>query len=184
MIVAEAVSPVLAPWSSFYLMTSSSAAALTGLMFIVITLVTGTERARKSPDGISTFSTPTVVHFCSALLVSAILSAPWHALVSLAVVLGTASLGGVVYVLHVMHRTRQLRSYTPDLEDWAWYTISPLGAYVTLLAGALLLITVPANALFVLAGGVMLLIFIGIRNAWDVVTYIAISSPGSPSDSS
>jgi len=40
--------------------------------------------------------------------------------------------------------------------------------------GAIALAAVPVQALFILAGGVMLLIFIGIRNAWDSVTYIAI----------
>jgi len=30
------------------------------------------------------------------------------------------------------------------------------------------------QALFALAGGALLLIFIGIRNAWDIVTFIAI----------
>lgn len=71
---------------------------------------------------------------------------------------------GVAYVLRVMHRTRRLTIYTADLEDWTWYAILPLVAYAAL----------PGQALFVLAGGVVLLTFIGIRNAWDSLTYIAI----------
>ncbi|MBV8117920.1 MAG: hypothetical protein JOZ01_08060, partial [Candidatus Eremiobacteraeota bacterium] len=78
--MAENASALLVPWGSFYVMTGSSAAALTGLMFVVITLVMGTQRLTQSRDGVSTFSTPTVVHFCSALFVSALLAAPWHAL--------------------------------------------------------------------------------------------------------
>jgi hypothetical protein len=179
MIAGEVAMSLLKAWSGFYLMTSSSAAALTGLMFIVITLVTGTERLQKSPDGISTFSTPTVVHFCAALFISAVLSAPWSGLITPAIVLALAGVYGIVYLLRVTHRTRRLSNYNPDIEDWAWYSVLPFFAYGAILAGAILLAFIPAKGLFVLAGGVLGLIFIGIRNAWDVVTFIAIGGPAS-----
>lgn len=182
--MAPIASSVLTPWSSFYVMTGSSAAALTGLMFVVITLVTGVERVRRNPDGISTFSTPTVVHFCAALLVSAILSAPWHSLIQPAAVIGLAGLYGVSLVARVVYRARRMTAYRADLEDWAWYTILPLVAYCALLAGAIMLPLTPWHALFALAGSVILLIFIGIRNAWDVVTFIVIDHPGEPPSSS
>src|ERR1700736_2928532 len=98
--MTESASSVLAPWSNFYIMTGSAAGGLTGLMFVVITLLTGAEHLPTiRRDGLSTFSTPTVVHFGAALLVSAILSAPWHSLVPPAALLGIAGLYGVVYVL-------------------------------------------------------------------------------------
>lgn len=165
----------MSEWTSFYVMTGSSAAALTGLMFVVVTLVTRTERERARV-GTAVFSTPTVLHFCAALLISAILSAPWHVLQPAAWLIGLIGLWGAVYILRVMFRTRQLSAYTADLEDWAWYTILPLLAYAVTLASAVALSTAPAQALFALAAGVVLLIFIGIRNAWDIVTYLAISS--------
>jgi hypothetical protein len=182
--MAETASSFLTPWSNFYIMTGSSAAALTGLMFVVITLVSGEERLRRAPDGISTFSTPTVVHFCTALLVSTILSAPWHLLVHPAALLGLAGLCGVGYVLRVMHLTSRLSMYNPDLEDWVWYTILPFVGYGAILASAIALTAHPVEALFALAAGVVLLIFIGIRNAWDIVTYIAVGGPRDPPSSS
>jgi hypothetical protein len=181
--MTETASSVLTAWSSFYIMTGSAAASLTGLMFVVITLVTGTERLQKNQDGISTFSTPTVAHFGAALLVSAILSVPWRSLVHPATLLGLIGLFGVVYVLRLMYRTRRLTMYSADFEDWAWYTILPLLAYGAILAGAIVLPANPVVALFVLAAGVVLLIFIGIRNAWDIVTFIAIGSPDKPPSS-
>lgn len=177
--MTETASSILAPWSNFYVMIGSSAAALTGLMFVVITLVSGEERVRRAPDGVSTFSTPTVVHFSAALFVAAILSAPWHVLAQPAALLAIAGLSGVVYVLRVMARARQLSTYRPDLEDWVWYTVLPLVGYGAMLTAAMLLFAVPSDGMFVLAGAVMLLIFLGIRNSWDVVTYIAIRDPGS-----
>jgi hypothetical protein len=172
--MAETASAFLTAWSSFYVMTGSSAAALTGLMFVVITLVTARERAEDTHAGISTFSTPTVMHFATALLVSAVLIAPWRSLVHAGVAAAFIGLCGVAYILRVMHRTTRLTFYTADLEDWTWYTILPFVAYGVISAGAIALTAVPVQALFIIAGGVMLLIFIGIRNAWDIVTYIAI----------
>jgi hypothetical protein len=171
--VADNASSLLVPWSSFFVVAGSSAAALTGLMFVVITLVTGTERLQQSPDGISTFSTPTVVHFGTALLLSALLCAPWHSLVYPGVMIALAGLYGMVYVVRIVHWTKRLISYVADLDDWIWYTILPFAGYAAIFAGAIGLFAVPLKALFVLAGGMLLLVFIGIRNAWDIVTYIA-----------
>src|SRR5260370_14564572 len=75
----EAVLSPLATWQTFYVITGSAAATLTGLMFVVITLIAGVRQRRSSESGVA-FGTPTVVHFCLALLVAAILSAPWQAL--------------------------------------------------------------------------------------------------------
>jgi hypothetical protein len=175
-------SSFLTPWSNFYVMTGSSAAALTGLMFVVITLVDRVERSQRSQDGIATFSTPTVMHFCAALLVSAILNAPWHSLTHVAVLIGLVGLLGAAYILRIIIRTKRLTVYTPDVEDWTFYSILPFVAYGAILGGAIALTAVPVNALFALAGGVVLLIFIGIRNAWDVVTYVAIGGPSQPRD--
>ena len=175
--MAETASSLLTEWSNFYVMAGSSAAALTGLMFVVITLVTRIERAEDAHAGIATFSTPTVMHFAAALLVSAVLLAPWRSLLHPGVVVALIGLYGVVYILRVMHGTRRLTSYRADLEDWIWFTILPFVAYGAISAGAIALAGPPVRALFIIAGGVVLLIFIGIRNAWDVVTYLMIRRP-------
>ena len=74
----DAVSPLTA-WENFYVIVGSSGAALTGLQFVVVALV-AESRAQSSHREIAAFGTPTVIHFCAVLLISAILSAPWHAL--------------------------------------------------------------------------------------------------------
>src|SRR6266568_263880 len=90
-IVQEAGMSFLTTWQSFYVITGSAAATLTGLMFVVITLIMGT-RARRSSGTIGAFSTPTVVHFGVALLVAALLSAPWQALWNAGLLLGLCGL--------------------------------------------------------------------------------------------
>lgn len=174
------ITPILAPWSNFYMLTGSAAAALTGLMFVVITLIFGETRLKPTLDGIGTFSTPTVLHFCNALFVSAMLVAPWHTIVIVEPLVGLIGLGGVLYVCRLVFRQLRLTSYRPDLEDWTWFTFAPFVAYAAILAGAMLLHVLPAKALFVIGGAVVLLLFIGIRNSWDVVTYMATGAPDGP----
>ncbi len=177
--MADTASPILTQWSNFYVMTGSSAAALTGLMFVVISLVTNAQ-GRTTHDGVSTFNTPTVFHFSAALVISAVLSAPWPSLLPAAVLLGAGALYGIGYILTLMYRARRLRTYTPDLEDWVWFTWVPCVAYGTVLGGAIFLPTAAREALFALAGGALLLILLGIRNAWDVITFITIEEPDKP----
>jgi hypothetical protein len=107
-------------------------------------------------------------------LVAAILSAPWQVLWQAGVLLGLSGLGGVSYVLIVLRRVRRQRDYQPVLEDWLWHTVLPLVSYTALLVAALVLPGQPAPALFATAAGTLLLLFIGIHNAWDNVVYIAL----------
>ncbi len=174
--MAESATALLGSWSSFYVMTGSAAAALTGLMFVVISLTMGRVRPNNR-DGISTFSTPTVLHFCAALFVSGVLVAPWHELLLPSLTVAGFGLYGVIYVTRIIFRTRNLHEYTADAEDWVWYGVMPLLAYAITLGGAAALAAGAVKALFAVAGGVLLLLFIGIRNAWDVVTYIAVGGP-------
>jgi len=163
---------MLSSWNSFYVMTGSSAAALTGLVFIVITLISEKDSA-KSESGLSTYTTPTVVHFSCALLTSAIMCAPFASLVPITVILGLAGVAGMVYVLLIAGRQARMRTYRPDMEDWTWNVVLPFIAYATLTAGAIALPLSGSGALFAPATAVALLIAVGIHNAWDVVTFLA-----------
>ncbi len=172
-IVQEAALSPLATWQNFYVIIGSAAAALTGLMFVVITLIMGT-RARRSSGTLAAFGTPNVVHFGVALLVAAILSAPWPALWNAGLLLGLSGLGGVTYVVIVVRRARRQTDYQPVLEDWLWHTVFPLISYTALVVAAIVLLGNPAPALFVIAAVTLLLLFTGIHNAWDTVTYLAV----------
>src|SRR5690349_9031512 len=68
---------LLTRWENFYVIVGSSAGALTGLQFVVIALIAEAETSSSMLE-VRAFGTPTVVHFCASLLISAILSAPWH----------------------------------------------------------------------------------------------------------
>src|SRR2546421_8553850 len=85
-----AVSP-FAAWESFYVIVGSSAAALTGLQFVVVVL--GAEARSIGPE-VGAFGTPTVVHFCATLLISAIVSVPWRAVSNAGLALGAGGVAG------------------------------------------------------------------------------------------
>ena len=131
--MSEALLSPLATWQNFYVIIGTAAATLTGLTFVVVTLIAGVrERASSPSEAFATFNTPSVVHFSLALLVAAILSAPWQALWQAGVLLGLSGLGGVSYVLIVLRRVRRQRDYQPVLEDWLFHTVLPLVAYTAL----------------------------------------------------
>ena len=167
----EAMAPIFSPWESFYVIVGSSAAALTGLQFVVIALVADV-RGRSSPETIDAFATPTVVHFCAALLISALLSAPWHTIGSVAVILSVAGIAGLVYCGVVIRRAQRQTGYQPVFEDWLWHSALPFAGYAVLLIAAISLKLHLTGALFAIAGVALVLLFIGIHNAWDTVTFI------------
>jgi hypothetical protein len=165
---------MLLAWENFYIIVGSSAGALTGLQFVVMALVADSP-ARTDTDTIDTFGTPTVVHFCAVLLVSSILSAPWQALSHASAAIGICGAAGVIYSLIVVRRARRVTAYRPELEDWIFHCVLPLLAYVTLLVSAVALTSRQVPALFGVAFFTLILLFVGIHNAWDTVTYVAVA---------
>jgi len=88
------------------------------------------------------------------------------------------SFQGVTYILIVLWLARhRLPEYQLVRSDWLWYTLLPLVSYTVLIVAALVLLSQPAPAMFVIASATMLLLFIGIHNAWDLVTYMAFERP-------
>ena len=139
---------------------------------MVIALIADS-RTPSTTREVDAFGTPTVVHFCAVLLISAILSAPWHTLSGVDVVLAACGLAGMVYAAIIVRRAKGQTRYKPVMEDWLWHAVLPLIAYTALLLAAVGLRHYPTRALFVLGATMLLLLVTGIHNAWDAVTYIA-----------
>jgi hypothetical protein len=164
----------LSSWESFYVIVGSSGGALIGLQFVVITLIAG-RRDLARAGAMSAFGTPTVVHLAGALLVSAIMSAPWASLPILSIVLLMCGVGGLAYGVIVVRRARRQTDYEPVGEDWIWHAVLPLVTYGALTLAAALLSMDPGHALFVIGTAALGLLIIGIHNAWDTVTHIVVS---------
>jgi hypothetical protein len=163
-------------WETFYVIVGSAAGALTGLMFVVIALLANTGGSARQ---IHTFATPTVVHFGAALLLSTTLAAPWPGTGGLRVALVVYGAAGVVYTVVVLRWARRQDQYAPVFEDWMFHTVLPFAAYAGVLVGAAALTGPTTDMLFVIGGAAVLLLFIGVHNAWDAVTFfITRGTPG------
>ncbi len=172
---------LLAGWDSFYVITGSSAAALTGLMFVVIALsgeakVTGGLEA--SVATIRAFSTPTVVHFGAVLLLAALLTTPGHTVLTLSGSVGVCGFAGLCFIRWVVVQMRRQITYAPVAADWEWHVRLPALAYAGLLAGAAGLWWRPGTALVLVAAAALFLLYIGIHNAWDAAIYVSVARRG------
>ena len=166
-------------WDNFYVIVGSAAAALTGLQFVVMALVADLRRPGTRSD-IDAFGTPTILHFSAVLVVAAIVCAPWPEPVGRTIALTACGATGIVYGAIVARRARRAQ-YRPVAEDWIWHVVLPLTAYVSLFGASAQLVAAESSVpLFVVGGASLLLLFVGIHNAWDTVTYIVVDGGGRP----
>jgi hypothetical protein len=166
---------LLSNWQNFYMIMGTAAATLTGLMFVATTLLAGLDTHTPLANaGIAAYNTPTVVQFCAVLLLAGILSAPWQTFSIISLPLGLVGLGMVLYSIIVLRRMRRVPHYQTTLEDWWWYMALPLLANISLIVAALLLPNNPPFALYIIGSAMLLLLIVGIRNAWDNVTFLAL----------
>lgn len=161
----------LSEWESFYVIVGSSAGALIGLQFVVITLIADAPVGGADERAGQAFATPTLVHFGAVLLVSAILSAPWDGLAAAAALWGAVGLAGIAYCAVVARRLRSQDAYRPVLEDQLFYVLLPLVGYALLAAAAGAAWRFERSPLFMAATAALMLLLVGIHNAWDMVMY-------------
>jgi hypothetical protein len=158
-------------WDNFYITAGAAAATLTGLLFVVITL--GSQlSASRAAGGIHAFVTPTLVHFGGVLFETLTLLAPWPSPWPPGIVLGLWGLAGLAYVMIVIRMLRRLDFVSLDLWAWIAYAAAPAFANASLIAGAAGLIAERSFAPYAIAGAIMLLLFVGIHDAWDLTLWI------------
>lgn len=167
-----------ADWENFYVIVGSAAGALVGLQFVVMALLADLPRVQSGAEAGNAFATPNVVHFGAVLLVSAVACAPWRGVDAPGFVFGLLGLCGVGYALIVTRRMRSQTAYKPEFEDWLFHSLLPFAAY------SIMAVTGYATRLheywpmFGVGTGVLLLLFVGIHNAWDAATYhVYVSRP-------
>jgi len=163
--------PALAGWNNFYVIVGSSAGALIGLQFVVISLIAEKTISQTDAQAGDAFATPSVVHFAVVLLLSAVVSAPWDGVSAISVLWGLVGLSGIVYSAVVTRRMRTQTAYRPEFYDWFFYVLLPFAAYLMLAASAFMVHSHTRASLFTVAAASLLLLFVGIHNAWDAVTY-------------
>jgi hypothetical protein len=136
-----------------------------------MTLIADLPTARVSPEAGGAFATPSVIHFGVVLFLSALLSAPWHGIGAVATLLAMVGLCGMLYGVMVLRRIRAQSAYQPVFEDWLFHFVLPMVSYALLIVSAFAAHGHARTGLFMVAGTSLLLLFIGIHNAWDTVMY-------------
>jgi hypothetical protein len=168
----------VAGWQNFYVIMGSSAGALIGLQFVVIAFISSI-RTHLPLSSIRAFASPTIVHFSSVLLMAGVLNIPNHTRTSLGSLLLAIGALGLGYAGWVMTHMRRQDWYTPDHGDWLWYALLPAAAYAFVLCAGAIVWSAPELSLDIVGGSAMLLLFIGVHNAWDAAVWI-IANPADP----
>ncbi|HLW46836.1 MAG TPA: hypothetical protein VKW09_03625 [bacterium] len=183
----------LQPWQNFYMLLGGASATLVGLMFIAISLGSGwwtaAERSTLNAS-FNAFMSPTFIHFVYVLVTAVVVLVPTLSEPVLGGFLVLTGLGSLAHVarnlpfLHDRYRARII-----DRSDVVWYSLMPSLGYILYLAAgagllrAALLGTRPAQALDALAAANVLLMVIGVRNAWDLVVFLVMRrADGAPAD--
>jgi len=168
---------VVAGWDNFYVIVGSAASGLTGLTFVVVALAADANMARL--PGLKIFVSPTVIHFSSALWIALLAALPHPTRLSLGLSMLVSGLVGALYTLRTMIRMRRMdrNDYVPVLEDWLWNGALPEGSYLLLAVGGTLTGASPSLAGYLIGLAALLLLFIGIHNAWDLAVWILAERP-------
>ena len=170
----------LGNWDNFYVIVGSAAGVLIGLQFVVIAL-----QRDVTPDmrhAVRAFGSPTIVHLTAVLAISAIISMPRHTRASFGVVVLIVAAGLLAYVAWVFGKARQQTIYQPDLEDWIWHYCLPALAYLSMLGAGAAVWGATGKSLYAVAASVLMLLIVGIHNAWDSAVYIVVTRPSPPTD--
>lgn len=78
----------------------------------------------------------------------------------------------MLYTVVVTHRTR-ITQYRPVFEDWLCHVFLPFLSYLALATSGVAFSQYMEPALVAVAAATLVLLFVGIHNAWDTVTFIA-----------
>jgi hypothetical protein len=161
---------MLESWHEFYGLLGTAAAALVALLFVAASIGAGfLSTDRDSPTRI--FTTPVVFHYTFVLFVSLIALMPIETDSSLAIVIGISATGALLYSIFILIRV--LDRGLPDIEDHIGYGACPPAAYAATLAAALFIWHHSVIGPPLLAGALILLLLINIRNAWDLTVFFA-----------
>jgi hypothetical protein len=161
-------------WENFFYLIGSAAAALIGLMFVVITLAAGHEPRRVS-RGAPVYVAPIVFHYAVVLVVSAISEVPGLQPWVVSVILAFCAIAGLGY--SATTAVRLCRSGwddpIPDWSDKCFYGFLPAITYVALVVAASAVWVVGRKAVLAIGAIMLALLLLGIRNAWDLATTLA-----------
>jgi hypothetical protein len=160
-------------WQDFYLIVGPSAAALIGLMFVVVTLTTARD-PQQLELGKHLYTSPIVWHLGVVLLLSCGAIAPSVTPRIYGMVTVAAALVGLGFGLRSaigIHRT-QLTGADSRFDMW-WYGLVPALAYLALGGSGVFVLFGKDCSATAIAASLLGLLFASIHAEWDLVTFLA-----------
>jgi|SRR5215210_96957 len=166
-------------WGEYFFMIGSSAAALIGLMFVVVTLTAGRERD-QTERGKRLYTSPIVWHLAVVLLLSGAAIAPTiNARLFGFATSGLALLGIAMGFRSAVGIQRERLTGADSMFDMWWYGIVPAVAYVGLGGASVAVLTESNCSASAVAAALMALLLVSIHAEWDLVTFLAPLAPAS-----
>jgi hypothetical protein len=162
-----AFAEALEKWHDFYLLAGTGAATLVALLFVAVSLGAGFLTEERA-EATRTFFSPVVVHFAAAFFLACIALVPAHHTIFFAAMIGATAVAGLGVSAYTTVKFFA-RFRTPYWTDHLAYVLCPVLAHGALLTAAVLVFLDRHDALDVLAGAVLLLLIVNIRNAWDLM---------------
>ena len=156
----------LESWHDFFVLVGTAGATLLALLFVAVSLGAGFLSDSRA-GATRAFFSPVVVHFSAVFFLSAVALVPGHRTVFFAAVIAACALTGFAVSLYA---TIQLirHNWTAYKQDHLSYGLLPTISYVALLVAAVMIWAENEFAVDVLAGALLLLLLVNVRNAWDL----------------
>jgi hypothetical protein len=164
-------------WDSFFLLVGGAAGAMIGLLFVVASLPSGLERQNRL-RGTSLYMSPLVFHLAVVVVISGAALAPRLTPQAIASVVGLCALTGLIHLGVVTWALGAGKGPVPHWSDIWCYGVAPLVAYAAMAAVAVATASGLAWAAEAVGVAVLILLLIAVRNAWDLVTWLAPGGPG------
>jgi hypothetical protein len=172
---SPALADLLHAWHDFYALVGAASATLIGLLFVAAS-IGSSYFSEKHRGPLNSFLTPTVAHFGAALFACILGCVPIQNWRSFGALLGLGGALGLIYCATIAFRLIIRRRFKVELSDQVFYAGVPTLGYLTMLiAAVLLLMENPAGAVAI-AVALLILLFAGIRNAWDMTLWTATTS--------
>jgi len=160
-------------WEEYFLMLGSSAAALIGLMFVVVTLTAGRDRGEVE-RGKRLYTSPIVWHLAVVMVLSGAAIAPTMNLHLFGAADGGLAVLGIGIGLRSAFGIWRARMTGADSAfDFWWYGLIPAIVYVGLAIASVGIFRGADWGGSAFAAALMGLLLVSIHAEWDLVTFLA-----------
>jgi hypothetical protein len=162
---------LLETWHEFYLLIGTAGLTLSGLLFVVVSFGARTV-AEQAATGVRAFVSPNAVYFTVVMVVAAVLLVPAVPRIAVGLFLCLGAFGSLSYLTYTRVHRRWRENKLGAL-DWIWFVGMPVLSFAVLLLSGIGVLLQADASMYGVAVSVILLLVTGMRNAWDLVLWMA-----------